>query len=129
MPRRAIFWSDRYISSLTFNRDSSLRPLHPIAINGLLDLAKSPADCAVALLLPEFATSLKEVTVNIPIKEQEVSASSLALATAVAALRIQKQLRDDLSRLLELSELPTVAPSKVVQEIMGHVRRLVVLCR
>jgi hypothetical protein len=100
-----------------------------MAINALLDLAKSPADCAAALLLPEFAPLLKEVTVNIPTKEEEVTASSMALAKAVVALRVQMQLRDDLPRLLELSELPTITPSKTVQEIMGHVRRLVGLCR
>jgi hypothetical protein len=111
------------------DRDPNLRRLHPTAIGALVDLANAPTDCAAALLLPEFAVLLQEVTVNIQIKENEVSAASMELATAVKGLRVQMQLRDDLPRLLELSELPIISSSEVIKEITSHVHRLVGLCR
>jgi len=92
------------------------------AINALLELAKSPADCAAALLLPEFAEPLREITENAHSVPED--GGKHALARCLTVLRVQSQLREDLVRLSELSELSEIEPSEARMEFMKRIETL-----
>ena len=109
-------------------RDSNLGRLHPVAINAIIELAKSPADCAGALLLPEFAPSLNVATESSSTDTEEVSRAKVVLKQAIVALRIEMHVQDELPRISELSEMSCTISSDTA-EFEGTVQDLLRLCR
>lgn len=110
-------------------RDPELYYLHPVAIDAMLDLVKSPADCAAALLFPEFAESLK-TTMMISAKDTgNIIVSKRALKEGLAALRIEIQVRDELPRISELSGMASLTSVTVAEEFKELVEDLVRLGR
>lgn len=109
--------------------DPELHHLHVTAINALFELAKSPADCAAALLFPEFSRTLKVATEASEIDEEGVLASKGLLKRAITALRVEIQVQDRLPRITTLSEMTLVTAPEMAGELEKLVRGLLRLCR
>lgn len=80
------------------HRNPTLRSLQDVAVNALVDLTKSPPDCAVVLLEPEFAAGIQTITL-----QPQSSGPTIQLANAMASLQKQGQLRADIPRLYKIS--------------------------
>jgi hypothetical protein len=119
-----------YLSS----RDSHLQHLHYGAINSLIELTKSPPDCASILLRPDIEYPIQTfLSTSSPTNHSQaldhgltdttsvLSAKKDELAKSIAALKLQKKLREDVPRIFKLSNRRSVV-NPPTSEWLGFVQ-------